>query len=106
MTIVSRQVDETLLIGRSLAVTVTDIDSAGVRLHVKGRSVGGFNDGERLDRAYELGPAGEVRLGDHVTITIARLATNEPRVYLSVNAPPRMEIVRKEMLQPDSQEPE
>ncbi len=96
MTIVSRQADETVLIGRNLAVTVTDIDRAGVRLYVKGQCVGGFNDGERVDRAFELGPSGEVRLGEQVIITIARLATNEPRVYLSINAPPRMEVFRKE----------
>lgn len=97
MTIVSRQVDESLMIGRRLVVTITDIDAAGVRLIAKGQCVGGFNDGEEIDRAFELGTSGEVRLGDLITITIARISTTEPRVYLSINAPRQFEVFRKEV---------
>jgi sRNA-binding carbon storage regulator CsrA len=97
MTVISRKLDETILIGRNLAVTVTDVDDAGVRVHVRGELVGGAQDGERVDRAYELGSAGELRLGSLITLAIARVATNEPRVYLTVVAPASFEVFRKEV---------
>jgi sRNA-binding carbon storage regulator CsrA len=97
MTIVSRQVDESLMIGRRLAVTITDIDPTGVRLIARGQCVGGPTDGEEIDRPFELGVAGEVRLGDLITITIARVSATEPRVYLSINAPKQFEVFRKEV---------
>jgi sRNA-binding carbon storage regulator CsrA len=97
MTIVSRQVDESLMIGRRLAVTITDIDADGVRLIARGQCVGGSNDGEEIDRPFELGLSGEVRLGDLITITIARISTAEPRVYLSINAPQQFDVFRKEV---------
>lgn len=96
MTVISRQVDETVLIGEHLAVTITDVDAGGVRLIARGICVGGAEDGASIDRAFELGVGGEVRLGSAVTLSIARLATNERRVYLSIVAPARMEIWRKE----------
>lgn len=96
MTVISRQENQTLLIGEHLAVTITDVDAGGVRLLARGICVGGADDGAPVDRVFELGLGGEVRLGTAVTLAIARLATNEKRVYLSVVAPVRMEIWRKE----------
>ncbi len=97
MTIISRQVDETVMIGRRMLVTITDIDREGVRLIAQGQCVGGYNDGEEIDRPFELGISGEVHLGDQITITIARVAVTERRVYLSINAPRQFEIFRKEV---------
>jgi sRNA-binding carbon storage regulator CsrA len=102
MTILSRKIDESIQIGHSLSVMVTDIDRSGVRLYVRGRCVGGFNDGESVDRAFELGAAGELKLGDLVTITLARIATNEPRVYLGINAPKHLIIERNKTFDANS----
>lgn len=78
-------------------VRVTDIDSTGARLWVKGQCVGGPDDGQELDRAFELGISGELRLGDLISINIARVAVTESRVYLSVHAPRQFEVLRKEV---------
>lgn len=97
MTIISRKVDESLMIGKRLMVKVTDIDSTGARLWVRGQCVGGPDDGQELNRAFELGISGELRLGDLIRINIARVAVTESRVYLSVHAPKHFEVLRKEV---------
>jgi sRNA-binding carbon storage regulator CsrA len=97
MLVVSRKPDETVQVGDDLQVTVTDVDEAGVRLHVRGRCIGGACDGEFINRAFELGSRGEVQIGDLVHVTVARMSCTEERAYLAFVTPPNISVHRKEI---------
>ncbi|HSI32090.1 MAG TPA: hypothetical protein VK986_00745 [Tepidisphaeraceae bacterium] len=94
MTQITREPDQTLLIGDSLAVSPTDVDRAGVRLLVRGRHVGGPHDGETFTATHELAAGGSVRLGPMVTVVVVALFENAVR--LGVIAPPNMAVRREE----------
>jgi len=86
------QVDQPVQIGQSLRVTVTDIDPAGVRLRVRGRVIGGPEDGSSIDAAYELGTGKSINVGPHVAISLAEIDGRD--AVLKVFAPPNMPVTR------------
>jgi len=91
---ITREIDQTLLIGDSIAISPTDIDRHGVRLAVRGRHIGGPHDGETFTAAQELGKGASLKLGPLVTIVVVELF--EDAVRLGVLAPPTMPVRRKE----------
>jgi len=84
------QVDQPVQIGQSLRVTVTDIDPAGVRLRVRGRVVGGPNDGESVQAAHELGVGKSINISPHVVIALAEI--DKADAVLKVFAPSTMAV--------------
>jgi sRNA-binding carbon storage regulator CsrA len=94
MTQITRELDQTLLIGSSLAVSPTDVSRRAVRLLVKGRHVGGPHDGETFTRVHELSKDGTLDLGPLVKIVVVKLF--DDAVRLGVIAPPTLPIRRKE----------
>ena len=94
MTIISRQLDQWILIGDDIRVSPTDIDPLGVRLIAKGRTLGGPNDGERFESVHELTVGQSCHLGPHVAVTV--LEVRGDVVRLGVLSPAHVEVNRKD----------
>jgi len=91
---ITREIDQTLLIGDSLAISPTDIDRNGVRLAIRGRHIGGPHDGETFSSAQELAKGASMKLGPLVTVVVVDLLGDAVR--LGVLAPATMSVRRKE----------
>lgn len=111
MTILSRQVDEWIVIGEKLTLSPTDIDASGVRIVVRGHLIGGAEDGLAVDRAHELAIGSSIRLGELVTVTLMKIGHGDdakpaptapaaPRAVFGIQAPPNLTIHRKELSNP------
>lgn len=96
MLIVTRKVDELLEIGDDLLVGPTDINPKMVRLLARGRVMGGSDDGAGFTKSADLGINGEMRLGDHVVITVVDIRGD--KVRLAVQAPATVSVHRKEFV--------
>jgi sRNA-binding carbon storage regulator CsrA len=112
MTILSRQIDEWVVIGEKLTLSPTDIDADGARIVVRGRLIGGADDGLTVDRSHELAVGSSVRLGDLVSVTLMKIApaesaqvNNGPRAVFGIQAPPNLTIHRKELSNPSGPRP-
>lgn len=91
MIILNRQVDEPIVIGEALRVTPTDIDSAGVRVQIKGEQVGGPDDGLAVNRTQELAIGSSVRIGTLVNVTLLKVSTDAPRrAQFGIQVPPKL----------------
>jgi len=94
MLAITRKVDQWVQIGQSIAVAPTDIDAAAVRLIARGRVIGGADDGAAFETTADLAVGGEMRLGEHVVVTILAIAGDEVR--LGVQSPKHVRVDRKE----------
>ena len=94
MTIITREVDQVILIGSAVRLSPTDIDRKGVRLLAEGRHIGGPQDGETFRSTHEVAKGGSLRLGPMVTVTVMELF--EYAVRLGMLAPPHLPVVRAE----------
>jgi sRNA-binding carbon storage regulator CsrA len=94
MTIISRQVDQQILIGRALSISPTDIDRKTVRLLITGTHLGGPHDGERFSSTHELSKGQSLPLGPLVTLTVLDLTP--PTVRLALLTPPHLPARRAE----------
>jgi hypothetical protein len=65
-------VDQTLQLGKTLSVRLTDTDSAGIRGQVSGQLLGGPEDGAAVHHACELRPGSALPLG---TLVVVRLVS-------------------------------
>jgi carbon storage regulator CsrA len=92
---ISRKVDEQIQIGDDLFVGPTDIDEKMVRLIARGREMGGPNDGEAFTKSADLSIGGEMRLGEHVVISVVDLRGDQVR--LGVQLPKNILVQRKEV---------
>jgi sRNA-binding carbon storage regulator CsrA len=95
MLILSRQVDESIVVGRDVVVTPTDIDAGGARVIVRGTMVGGANDGGRFDAVHELAPGASFPVGPMIVVTLVEVRGGFAR--LGVHAPKSMPVRRKEI---------
>jgi sRNA-binding carbon storage regulator CsrA len=93
MTIITREVDQAILIGTAIRISPTDIDRHGVRLVAEGRHVGGAQDGETFRSTHELAKGGSLRLGPLITVTVLQLFPDAVR--LGVLAPPHLPVIRQ-----------
>jgi sRNA-binding carbon storage regulator CsrA len=93
MTIITREVDQAILIGTAIRLSPTDIDRHGVRLVAEGRYVGGPQDGETFRSTHELAKGGSLRLGPLITVTVLQLFPDAVR--LGVLAPPHLPVTRR-----------
>ena len=94
MLAITRKVDQWVQIGQSIAVAPTDIDANAVRLIARGRVIGGPDDGAAFEKAAEVAVGGEMRLGDHVVVSV--LAVHGDEVRLGVQSPKHVRVDRKE----------
>ena len=94
MLAITRKVDQWVQIGQSIAVAPTDIDAKSVRLIARGRVIGGAEDGAAFEKTADLAIGGEMRLGDHVVVTV--LAVTGDAVRLGVQSPKHVRVDRKE----------
>ena len=94
MTTFARKVDQTLLIGRGIEVTPTDIDKKRVRLVARGEMLGGPTDGAPFETTHELRVGAGARLSPHVVINVVSVEGDSVR--LGVLVPQHIEVKRKE----------
>jgi sRNA-binding carbon storage regulator CsrA len=94
MTIITRQPDQQILIGRALTISPTDIDKKTVRLLIQGTHLGGPRDGERFSSTHELSKGQSLPLGPLVTVTVLDLLPNTVR--LGILSPPHLPVRRAE----------
>jgi sRNA-binding carbon storage regulator CsrA len=94
MLAITRKVDQWVQIGSSISVSPTDIDPHAVRLIARGRVLGGASDGEPFEKVADLAVGGEMRLGDHVVVSV--LAIHDDEVRLGVQSPKHVRVDRKE----------
>jgi sRNA-binding carbon storage regulator CsrA len=94
MLAITRKVDQWVQIGQSIAVAPTDIDAKAVRLIARGRVIGGAEDGAAFEKAAEVAVGGEMRLGEHVVVSV--LAVSGDEVRLGVQSPKHVRVDRKE----------
>ncbi|MEA2708477.1 MAG: Global regulator protein family [Phycisphaerales bacterium] len=94
MLAITRKVDQWVQIGQSISVSPTDIDAKAVRLIARGRVIGGAEDGASFETTADLPVGGEMRLGDHVVISV--LDIRGDAVRLGVQSPKHVRVDRKE----------
>ena len=94
MLAITRKVDQWVQIGQSISVAPTDIDDKCVRLIARGRVIGGAEDGAAFEKTAEMAVGGEMRLGEHVVVSV--LAIHEGEVRLGVQSPKHVRVGRKE----------
>jgi sRNA-binding carbon storage regulator CsrA len=87
---ITRRVDEPLTIGSDLTLLPTDIDARLVRLLVKGRTMGGADDGLPLHKAIELAKGQSANLGPLVAVAVLDIVGDA--VKLGVSAPPHVPV--------------
>jgi sRNA-binding carbon storage regulator CsrA len=97
MKVVIRAVDQAILIGQDIVVAPTDIDEKTVRVIARGRMFGGPTDGGTFQSAHEMSKGQMFRIGESVAVTLIDIVANKAR--LGVNAPPHMDVIRKEKAQ-------
>jgi sRNA-binding carbon storage regulator CsrA len=74
------KVDQPLSIGRDIRISLTDIDTRGVRLVAHGRVLGGPNDGAAFEDVHEMAVGSSVHLGPHVVVTLVEVRGDVARV--------------------------
>ena len=94
MLAITRRVDQWVQIGQSISVAPTDIDDKNVRLIARGRVIGGAEDGAAFEKTAELAVGGEMRLGEHVIVSVLAIGSDEVR--LGVQSPKHVRVGRKE----------
>ena len=94
MLAITRRVDQWVQIGESITVAPTDIDAKTVRLIARGRVLGGAEDGAAFEKTAEVSVGGDMRLGDHVIVSV--LAIHGDEVRLGVQSPKHVRVGRKE----------
>jgi carbon storage regulator len=94
MIVLTRQVDQWIVIGSDIRVSPTDIDAQGVRLVARGRVMGGPDDGAAFHSVHELTVGQSCHLGPHVAITLVKVDNGVVR--LGVLAPAHIAVHRKE----------
>ena len=94
MLAITRKVDQWVQIGQSISVSPTDIDAKTVRLIARGRVIGGAADGAAFEKTAEVAVGGEMRLGEHVVVSVLAIGGDEVR--LGVQSPKHVRVGRKE----------
>jgi len=96
MKVISRHVDQWILVGQDIRVSPTDIDQQGVRLVARGRMLGGPEDGATFDTRHELAVGQTWHLGPHVAISLVEVRGDTARIGVLV--PAHIDVQTKEHL--------
>lgn len=99
MVIVSRQIDQELMIGHDIYVGPTDIDTHGARILVHGRMLGGPDDGAPFESVHELSVGQSFFIGPHVNVALVGVNPAEMTASLGILRPKSMVVIRKEEFQ-------
>jgi carbon storage regulator len=95
MLVLSRQVDEAVMIGEHIVLSVTDIDSSIVRVVVSGRMLGGAEDGGNFKQAYEMSVGQSFPIGPMIRVTLVDTRSDTAR--FGINVPKHVLVHRKEI---------
>jgi sRNA-binding carbon storage regulator CsrA len=94
MIVVSRRVDEWVQIGSDVLLAPTDIDQRIVRVIVRGRMIGGPNDGQPFEAVHELSRGQVFPIGPFVHVTAMEI--RPPIVQFGFDAPRHLPVHTKE----------
>lgn len=94
MIIISRTIDQWLVIGDDIQVSPTDVDENIVRLVARGRMLGGAEDGGTFQAAHEMSVGQSFAIGPMIRISVVEIRGEEVR--LGVTCPPHLGVRGKE----------
>ena len=94
MIVVSRKVDEWVQIGSDVLLSATDIDQRTVRVIVKGRMIGGPDDGQSFEQVHEMSRGQSFPIGPFVHVTLIEI--RGPEVRLGFDVPRHLPVHTKE----------
>ena len=94
MIVVSRKVDEWVQVGSDVLVSPTDIDQRIVRVIVRGRMIGGPDDGQSFEAVHEMSRGQTFAIGPFVHVTAMEI--RPPIVQLGFDAPRHLPVHTKE----------
>jgi sRNA-binding carbon storage regulator CsrA len=98
MQVVSRRVDQWVMVGDDILVGPTDIDPRTVRILAKGRMIGGPQDGGTFQQVHELSAGQSFGVGPLIVVTLLDIRGDE--VNLGISAPPHVPVSRSELREP------
>ncbi|MDQ3441010.1 MAG: hypothetical protein M3478_11750 [Planctomycetota bacterium] len=94
MIVVSRKVDEWVQVGSDVLVSPTDIDQRIVRVIVRGRMIGGPDDGQAFEAVHEMSRGQTFAIGPFVHVTA--MEVRPPIVQLGFDVPRHLPVHTKE----------
>ena len=94
MIVVSRKVDEWVQVGSDVLLAPTDIDQRVVRVIVRGRMIGGPEDGQPFEAAHEMSRGQSFAIGPFVHVTAMDI--RPPVVQLGFDVPRHLPVHTKE----------
>ncbi len=94
MIVVSRKVDEWVQVGSDVLVSPTDIDQRIVRVIVRGRMIGGPDDGQTFEAVHEMSRGQTFAIGPFVHVTA--MEVRPPIVQLGFDVPRHLPVHTKE----------
>lgn len=94
MIVVSRKVDEWVQIGSDVLVSPTDIEQRIVRVIVRGRMIGGADDGQSFEAAHELSRGQSFAIGPFVHVAVMEI--RPPVVQFGFDVPRHLPVHTKE----------
>ena len=84
MIVVSRKVDEWVQVGAGILLSPTDIDPKVVRVIVRGRMIGGPDDGTSFEAAHEMSRGQTFAIGPFIHVTLVEIRGPEARFGFDV----------------------
>jgi sRNA-binding carbon storage regulator CsrA len=97
MKMIWRAVDRSILIGTDIQVFPTDIDARSARVVVKGRMLGGPEDGATFQQVHELSRGQSFAIGPMIVVSLVEVRGHE--VQLGVQHPAHIAVLRKEQFE-------
>ena len=94
MIVVLRKVDEWVQVGSDVLLSPTDIDARVVRIIVKGRMIGGPDDGQPFEAAHEMSRGQSISIGPFVHMAVMEI--RPPVVQLGFDVPRHLPVHKKE----------
>ncbi|HTL28349.1 MAG TPA: carbon storage regulator [Tepidisphaeraceae bacterium] len=98
MFVLTRGVDEWIVIGDDILISPTDIDENSVRVIAKGRMLGGSSDGGTFQQVHELTRGQSFPIGPMIVVTLVDVRGD--KVRLGINVPQHLAVHRKESPDP------
>src|SRR5262245_9026639 len=94
MIVISRKVDEWVQIGSDVLLSATDIDQRTVRVIVKGRMIGGPDDGQSFEQVHEMSRGQSFPIGPFVHVAVMEI--RPPVVQFGIDLPRNLPVHTKE----------
>jgi sRNA-binding carbon storage regulator CsrA len=94
MIVVSRKADEWVQIGSDVLLSPTDVDQRTVRVIVRGRMIGGPDDGQPFEAAHEASRGQTFAIGPFVHVAVMEI--RPPVVQFGFDVPRHLPVHTKE----------